>query len=171
MIYNCFSFSLASIPCSLFQFFSCHTKKSIISHQGWSWSVTFPVVSLIHEWLCSRRKVIKRGKNPQENLHPQTGGPSDTESQFLEVTAISRAANVAGLQHLKNLKRGKIPNLPSITILSVKSNELLFLNIGPQGEEYADYLKLITIKKKKKLYSRYFSLVNILLRMINYPSI
>lgn len=162
MIYNCSSFSVAS--------FSCNTKMSIISHQGRSWSVTFPVVSLISLMTVLQEESNQRGKNPQENLHPQTGGPSDTESQFLEVTEIFSAANLAGLQHLKNLKRGKIPNLPSITILSIKSNELLFLNIGPQGEEYADYLKLITIKKKK-LYSRYFSLLNILLRTIKYSSI
>lgn len=67
------------------------------------------------------------------------------ESPFREVTEISRAANLAGLQHLnKNLKRGKIPPLPSIPVLSIKSNELLFLNIGPQGEERADCLRRIT---------------------------
>lgn len=46
--------------------------------------------------------------------------------------------------NLKNLKRGKIPYLPNISILSIKSNELLFVNIGLQGESLADYFKSIT---------------------------
>jgi hypothetical protein len=57
----------------------------------------------------------------------------------------------------KNLKRGKISKLPNITILSIKSNELLFLNIDPQGGEHADYFKFIT-NAFKMLSSRYFSL-------------
>ena len=112
-------------------------------------------------------KVINRGENLQQNLHPQTEEHSDTESQFLKGTEASRAASLAGLQYLKILKRGKIPNLPSVTILSIKSNELLSLNIDPQGKEHADYLKLTT-DFEKLLYSGYFSFLSILLRMIKY---